>query len=455
MRFLISSACAAALAAGLVACGGGGGGGIGFIPTTPAPSALTTTVSINGNPATADGSGQFAVKPGDTVEITSSEGAEWTTSASNVAAVSLRNANVSGTKWAAQILNSTAGAVAYTVSAKANANASSTKATILNVSAGDARNGTYRVYAANAVQYQLSLDFNANVYTFVDQDGTAPVSDTFYTDGSEPGTYFFKTSRVASATNVSRFRMTTDVVVGAFPFIDPFATSMAYAVKPFIGARNLVTEQTQLDGAYNRLGIQRTASTETSQIAQAELSAGGTVMKLCRHATIYTIPNCPTASVATYTISATEIPGVWGIVNNVDPADGGRFAMARIGDQKVYLSAGAVPATPGMLVWRLGVQDTPVWSAATGRGGSTRGSWGTIDMTATGNTRSVIHADGTTSAAINTYLGMGDQGPAGMRVISDTTTGVVYFATYNTKLFTIVGASNATTGGYLQLNLLD
>jgi hypothetical protein len=462
MRFLVSSACAAALAAaGLVGCGGGGGGGgggVGFMAAPAPAAALTTTVSINGNPATADGSGQFAVKPGDTVEITSSQGAEWTTSASSAGAISLRNPSTSGTKWSAQILNATAGAVTYTVSAQASANASSTKATVLNVAAGDARNGTYRVYATNGLQYELSLDFNVNFYTLVKLDSAAqvadsPVSDTFYTDSAEPGTYFFRTSRVASPVNVSRFRMTTDAVVGAFPFVDPFAATTAYAVKPFIGARNLVTDQAQLDGNYNRLGIQRTASEETSQIGQIELSSGGTVMKFCQHLNIYTVPNCPLASLATYTISATDVPGVWRVVNNANPADGGRFAMARIGDQKVYLSAGAAATVQGMLLWRLGVQDA-TWGSATGHGGSTGGSWGTVSLTATGNTRSVIHADGTTSATANTFQPMGAQQPSGMRLITDGGSHT-YFATNNTKLFTIVGASNATTGGYLQLNLLD
>ena len=451
MRLLISLACVAALAAGLAGCGGGGGGGGGGgFPV----AALTTTVSINGSAATADANGQFAVKPGDTVEITSSLGADWTTSGSNATAVSLRNPNVSASKWAAQILNGTAGAVTYTVSAKASANPSLTKATVLSISAGDARNATYRVYATNALQYQLTLDFNANVYTIVNQDGTAPVTDTFSTDSSEPGSFFFKTSRVTSTANMSRFRMTTDAVVGAFPFVDPVAAGTVYAVKPFIGARNLVTSQAQLDGTYNRLGIQRTAASELSQITQTELSAGGTVFKLCASSTIYSIANCPLGTVSTYTVAATEIPGVWQIANVANPADAGRFAMARIGNQNVYLSAGAVPSTPGLYVWRLGVQDTPVWAAATGHGGSTKGNWGTTNMTAAGNTRSVINPDGTTGAIANVFGDMGLMGPAGMRQFPDGT-GSAYFATYNTKLFTLVGASNATTGGYVQLNLLD
>ncbi|MBT2323756.1 hypothetical protein J7E62_15520 [Variovorax paradoxus] len=128
--------------------------------------------------------------------------------------------------------------------------------------------------------------------------------------------------------------------------------------------------------------------------------------------------------------------------------------MALLGDQKIYLSAGSAPSTPGMLVWRLAVQDTPVWAAAAGRGGSTKGSWGTIDMTATG-TRTAINADGTTATSANAYSGMGPLGPAGMRQFPDGL-GSTYFATYNTKLLlTLVGASNATTGGYVQLNLLD
>lgn len=446
MRFWISLACAATLATALVGCGGGGGGS-----STPP---LTMTVSINGSPAAADANGQFALKPGDTVEITPSQAADWTTSSSDATALSLRNSSVSGAKWAAQLLNATAGPASYTVSAKASANPSLTKAAVLNVSAGDARNGTYRVYATNALQYQLALDFNVNIYTFLNQDGTAPVSDTFSADSADPGTYLFKTSRVTSVANMSRFRMASDAVVGAFAFVDPFAASTAYAVKPFIGARNLITNQAQLDGTYNRLGIQRTATSEASQITQTQFSSGGTVFRMCSDAIIYSFANCPRASVTTYTVTATEIPGVWGIANNANPADNGRFAMARIGDQNVYLSAGSVPLAPGMLVWRLGAQDTPVWAAGTGHGASTKGSWGTIDMTSTGNTRSAINPDGTTTTAANAFSNMAATGPAGMRQFPDGA-GSIYFATYNTRLFTIVGASNATTGGYVQLNLID
>ncbi len=446
MRVLFSMACVATFA-GLVGCGGGGGGS----ETAPV---LTTTVTINGAPAVVNASGQFVTQPGDTVEITPSQGAEWTTTASDGAAVSLRNPNISDTRWTAQILNGTTGVATYTVSAKATANASLTKTTVLNVAGGDARNGTYRVYAASALQYLLTLDFNANVYTLTNADGTSPTSDTFASDASEPGTYVFKSARITSNTNTSRFRVTTDAIVGAFPFTDPVATGTVYAVKPFLAARKLVTVAAELDGLYNRLGIQRTASSELSQITQTQFSAGGTVYKLCNDSAINSIANCSPASLITYNVAATDVPGVWLITNVVDATDSGRFAMARIGDQNVYLSAGATPATPGRYVLRVGVQDTPIWTTtAVGYGSSTAGSWGRVDFTATGNTRSAVGTDGTVAAATNVFSNMAGTGPAGMRQISGG--GGTYFATYNGKLFAIVGASNATTGGYFQLSLLD
>jgi hypothetical protein len=361
---------------------------------------------------------------------------------------------VSGSKWAAQILNGTASAVTYTVSAKARANPSLTKATVLNVSGGDARNGSYRVYAANALQYQLTLDFNANVYTFVNQDGSAPVTDTFNTDSSEPGTYFFKTSRVASVANTSRFRVTTDAVVGNFPFIGPFRHRQ-YLCGQALHRRSQAGHQ---PGAVGRHLQPARHPTHGQRGDFADHADGDLVRrhgaKALRRLDYLQHPELPARFGGDLHGQRDGDPGVWGIVNNANPAENGRFAMAFIGDQKVYLSAGAAPSTPGMLVWRLAVQDTPVWAAATGHGGSTKGSWASINMTATGNTRSVINADGTTAAHANTYGGMGAQGPAGMRQFPDGT-GSTYFATYNTKLFTLVGASNVTTGGYLQLNLLD
>lgn len=322
--------------------------------------------------------------------------------------------------------------------------------------AADARNGSYRVYASNGLQYQLSLDFDQNRYTFTDQNGSHPVSNTFGTDASEAGSYFFKSDRAPSTANVSRFRVTTDAVVGAFPFVEPLAATPTYVVKPFIAARKLITAAAELDGTYNLFGISREAAGDGSAITQTSLSAGGTVFKLCNSMQIFSIANCPANVLLTYTVAPTDVAGTWRMVNDANPNDTSRFSVARIGNQNVYLSGGASIAIAGRYLMRIGVQDTPVWNAATGYGASTGGSWGKVTLSATGNTRNVIAANGSTSTSTNFFGGLGTTGPLGMRDISNAAPGAGYFAIYNTKLLVLVGgAAPSTTAGYLQINLLD
>lgn len=448
MKFCISLACTVVLAAGLVGCGGGGG---------DSSAAMAVTVSVNGSAATANASGQYAVKPGDTVEITPNQGANWTSSGSDAAAVTLRNPAVSGTKWAAQILNGTANPVTYTVSAAASANAAVMKQAVLNVAAGDTRNGKYRVYATSGEQQLLTLDFNVSTYLLTNTDGTGAVPGDFAADSSEPGTFVFQSSRITSAANTARFRMTTDTVVGSFPFVNKLAAG-TYEVRPFIGARKLVTNQAELDGLYNRLGIERTAAASTSNILQQQITAGGTLLTACRNSTIFSVANCPAPSLSSYAITPSQTTaGIWQFVNVANAADTGSFAMARVGDQLVYLSAGEAPTAPGQFVWRLAMQDTSnSWLPGTARGGSVTGSWGTLNLSATDFTRTLIDPDGTTSSNAALFFSMtAGGGPAGMRQIQGVGGSNVYFGLNNTKLFAMVGASNATTGGYALLNLID
>jgi hypothetical protein len=446
MKSWISLACTAVLAAGLVACGGGGGGS--------APPAMAATVTINGSAATVSAGGQYAVKPGDTVEITPTQGANWTSSGSDASAITLRNPTVSGTKWTAQILNGTPNLVAYTVSATASANPALTQQTVLSVAAGDARNGQYRVYGTSGAQQLLTLDFNVNTYKLTNTDGTGAVSDDFTADSAEAGSFIFKSTRIASTVNTARFRMTTDAVVGGFPFVENFAATTSYAVTPFLGVRKFVTAAASLDGVYNRLGVAQTATTLTSQILQMSISGGGTLVTMCADNTIYSIANCPPASQSTYTITPSEPAGIWLLTNTTDPTDSGKFAIARIGDQNVYLSAGARPLVPGEIVWRLGVQDTPTWQPGTARGASTTGDWGKVDFTTTNYIRSAFNPDATTSSSTGPVGTMAPIAPAGMRILQDGA-GHIFFGTYNTKLLTIVSQSNPGTAGYVQLSLID
>lgn len=452
MRFIRSFACAMTLAL-LGACGGGSG--------SPAP-VLALSVSINGSLAAADASGQYVVRPGDRVAITPSTSASWTSSG-DTTVVQLREASVSPSQWTAQILNARTTASTYSVTAQAIANPALTQAVVFQVAAGDARNGNYDVYAAVGQSFVLSLNFDANTYSFAYASGAFAASGVFTADSSEPGTFVFTTGRTLIGL-APRFRMTTDAVVGTFPFGDPaeLTRTGGPSNSPFIGVRNLVAQQAQIDGLYNRLSLRRSLVEHTAKVMQMQISGSGTVLELCASATMESVANCPAGSVITYAIAPSETPGIWTAVNNADSSDQLRFAMARIGDRKVYLSAGSAPTAPsaprpllGTWAWQLGVQDTPTWLPGTGHGCDA--ACGRIDFTATGFTRIVVNDQGATVGTTSeTYLPMGAAGPAGVRRISDSNSRNNYFAVYDTRLLVIMGdQATFTTSDYVQLNLVD
>src|SRR5437868_13961259 len=93
-------------AATLASCGGGGGGGggIGGITGVAPKPALTASVKINGQAATAQSADQYAVKPGDTVEITPSQSVAWTGS-SSPAAITAKCLASTLTQWSAELIN--------------------------------------------------------------------------------------------------------------------------------------------------------------------------------------------------------------------------------------------------------------------------------------------------------------------------------------------------------------
>jgi hypothetical protein len=409
---------------------------------------LTATVSVNGSTATAGTDGQYAVKPGDAVEIVPSQAADWTGSGSD-AAVTLRNATTTPTKWTARIANAKPQSFTYTASAKATANASLTKDIVLKVAAGDARNGEYRVYATSGTQLKLRMDFDFRAYDMVAGDGTT-LSDEFSAVADEPGTFAFKSSRVSTVANIARFRIATDAVIGAFPFDDAFVAG-TYSIRPFIAVRKLVTQQADLAGVYNRVGIQHyRASPSSSSILQMQVLAGGTQLLMCNSQIIYSVPNC-TGLLNTYTVTASNEAGIWNIVNVANPADGGRMVIADVGGEHMYLSAGT--STTDTVVWRIGVTDAPAWNAATAYGGSTTQDWGKTVMTQNDYVRSVLNPDGTTGSTTSYVNLNGLTGPAGLRSIS--LSGNTYFGVRNSKVFAAVGAANLTTGGYVLLSAFE
>ncbi|MEB0111961.1 hypothetical protein QN397_11420 [Variovorax sp. RTB1] len=453
----VLAASAVAVAGCLVGCGGGGGssGGGGFLPIAPAApvAALTVNVSINGTAATSGGNGQFSVKPGDTVEITPSQSADWTTSDAAASTAGLRNPNVTATKWSAQIVNSTTVATTYTITAKASANAALTKDTVLNVAAGDTRNGTYKVFATNSAKPTLALDFDAMSYAFTDADGVVS-TDVFSVDTTTAGTYMFKSARNTVATNNARFRLATDTIVGAFPF-EVAQVAGSYAVQPFVASRALVTAQNQLDGIYTRFGLTMTAATRNSDIRKTKISGGGTLLFNCNEVAITAVDACPAASLVTYNITPGATPDAWRVVNAADPADVGAFSVAKVAGQNVYLSAGVIASTPtssAISVFRIGLSSTAVWPSTAAIAADTNGTWGSLNFDATTYGSTVKKGDGT-SASVGYALSFSGI-PEGLAIANPTGPNI-YFGMQNGALSAVVGARGGPVAGYLQIGLMN
>ncbi len=460
MKWFALAAGAVVMVGALVGCGGGGGGGggAGFLPIAPVtptvPAAvMTVSVSINGAAAAAGSSGQYTVKPGDTVEITPSQSADWTTSAATTSTAALRNANVTAAKWSAQIVNTTTVATTYTVTAKASANAALVKDTVLNIAAGDARNGVYKVFASNGAKPTLALDFDAMSYAFTDADGVV-LTDVFSADSALAGTYVFKSARNTAATNNARFRLATDSIVGSFPF-EVAQVAGSYAVQPFVASRALVTTQSELDGIYTRFGLTLTPTTRNSDIRKTKIAGGGTVLLHCNEVAITTVDACPTASLVTYNITPGATLDAWRVVNAADASDVGGFSVAKVAGQNVYLSAGVIAGTstaPATSVFRIALPSTAAWPNTAAVGADTNGTWGSMTFDATTYSSTVTKVDGTTASVgyALSFTGL----PDGLAVVNPSGPNV-YFGMQSGALSAVVGARGGPVAGYLQIGLIN
>lgn len=320
------------------------------------------------------------------------------------------------------------------------------------LNAGDPRNGVYYVYSAdgsNGTRQKLGINFDTRSYSLVDSKGSA-TSGTFSEDPAEPGTYVFASSRITSAVNTARFRITTDAIVGAFPFEKPWSDPVTYQVAPFIAARAFVTDPAQLDGAYNRLGISLNRNgTADSQILAMSISKGGTQLELCLDNVIYYVEACQSLRTFALTPAADY---AWTGINIAAPSDVLQFRMARIGGQNVVLFGGSSATAPDIRPFRIALRDTTTWPTARYVGSSSDGRWGTNLIGPASTTRTSFDSTGASASLTLPVSDAASNGAQGIHPINSTGTDR-YFATQNGVLSVIVGARNPGTQGYIQIGL--
>lgn len=295
--------------------------------------------------------------------------------------------------------------------------------------AADARNGDYILYATDAQQYTLTLDFDAKSWRV--RGSGVDTAGTFSANGSG-----FVFDGAAAAVNNARFAVTTDAVAGA--------VRLPSGLKAFLAARSFVTDPAEAAGVYNFLGTTvDPPAAPNNHIFTGEILASGT-FRYCWHLTIYHIADCPAASVqpGALSLSGTEFTAA--------TADGNiRFRVARSGSLRVFLRASQAAGTSRRL-W-IGLPETGAQPAGTFTGVANSDD-SVVTTLAAGYDAALTAASGTTRTRTGT-----------INVLNPTTRGLVginagadgnFFAMQNGPLLVLAASLNSVTApGYFEFGV--
>jgi uncharacterized repeat protein (TIGR01451 family) len=446
MKLWSAAVCAVALT--LAACGGGGGSGGGDSPAhvvdcdlvvtstvparTPAGTAATFTATVSNagpDPAT-DVTITHALTAGyaPTLTCAASGGATCpATTGATMRASSIPAGGALTFSVAVPVAAGVHGTIASTLSATAThdrlaTNDSATASTLTQ----DPHNGSYRVFATNGYEYALAVDIDAASYSMTGNGVNA--TGTFAGDGA--GTF--------TIAGNGRFRLAPDLLVGGYDF--------GAGVTAFLAARRFVTAVGDLSGNLNTFGLNLPhGGTPDSQIYTARFASG--TYQACYDAIIWSVGNCPAASLWTYTLS---ISG--DVVTGVDSAHGETmtFRVAQSGGTLIFLRAGANGANDAQR-FRIALPETSGLAEGTFLGSTTAGSWGTTTLTASHYGRDGVAAGGgalTDSASLHALGAMGPGGIMGGTRSSDSAN---VFVMESGPLAVLVGARGGPAAGYLEL----
>ena len=447
----VKSAFAAALVMVLLGCGGGGAGGGGDSgggsPAPTVPPGFALTVEIAGIPATPDLAGKYAVRPGQSVVVKANEAASWVGSDSG-SGVTRTDVDTSTSRWVSRFENPSA-LLSGGYKLTASASGGRTKTVDFLVQTGDYRNGDYTVFAANGSRQTLSIDFDTATYTMTDAVGIT-ASGTLTAPVAPAKDWVVQSSRIVG-TNTSSLRSVRDSIVGGFPFAVPFAAPATYAAYPFVATRAFVLTQSRLDGIYDRAYIQHLAGGgRQSAISQFAISGSGTVIRFCTDAIIYQVAHCPPASLLTLNIEPDAQAGMWQMKDPSTGTSQGRFSVAEVEGEKIYLSAGTSPGD-GSQVLTIGVPTAPGATTFTSSGWSTQG---TLDVTnATSTKYEMSMADAGLQLLDLTLGGWAPQRSIG--IYSATEAPNTFFTMRSTRIELLIGARSSAQAGFLHVGIVD
>lgn len=294
--------------------------------------------------------------------------------------------------------------------------------------AEDPRNGGYKLFSTDGRQYGMVLDFDAGAYTV--QGHGLVAAGSFTADASGGG---------FTISGNQRWRLAEDMVVGGFDF--------GSGVRPFVAVRRFATTVEELTGTFNVSSLSlQVGSAPGSRVYAAQFAEGG--LRLCNDVSqFYSMANCPSGSVWTYSLTVAN--GVYTAVDSVH-GDTQTFYAARSGQQLTLLSAGDA-VDSGAASFRIGLVETGVFGNATSYGASTDSTWDTVTVNSTLLTLSGVNALGE-SYSVSAPLAAAPQGPTGVRSGLRSSDQARVYLSQAPHLTVITGARNGAASGYLQIS---
>lgn len=298
----------------------------------------------------------------------------------------------------------------------------------------DARNGTYTLMAADAREYSLALDFDANTYRVtgngVDQSGTI---------SAQGGVFTFLPGNAIGATGFSttRFSLATNTVVGEF--------ALPGGAVPFLAPRSFVTTLTAAVGTYNLLGrtVDTAGGAPDTTIQQAEITADGR-LRTCDDNTIFDIASCPAGSVTSSPVTVTGDQ-----FTAVTSSGNVPFRIAQVGTDKVFLRASASTGTTRRFI--VGMPAGTLFNAGSFTGGTTEPAWGTVSVSSASFSSSGTSPAGVTTTRTGTAAALPVTGMGNVVTITTLTTGN-FFATRTSEIGVVVAArSNGVAAGFMAI----
>lgn len=294
----------------------------------------------------------------------------------------------------------------------------------------DARNGDYAMYASDAREYILSLDFDARTYRVTgngqDLRGTFTARDT------QRAEYAFDAGTAIPAPGAPRFSVLTDAVIGSF--------RLPGGSVPFVAARSFATTFADAAGTYNFLtSLRDTAAPSNSAIFSGQIVAAGT-FRQCNDAGVFTIANCPPASIGEYpmTLSGNQF-------TVTTPSNSYPLRVAKIGNDRVVLRASAATAT--LRRFWIGMVAAP-FASGTFAGDNTNGQATSTNLSATAYNANWSEASASFVRSGTAYTAGLPSGLVGINSVGDGN----FFAMGNGSFFTLIAArDNPQWPGYVEI----